>query len=128
MPYKLYACEVSFNRGLCFAAVGQIDACIADFEDADRTRPLDSKADYSRINEALDLVERAPDYCKPFYVSSSNIFKPPEGKIKNAKKVNYLGNSKVVASVDERDGFTGFSGTKLKVGGGLFFSLYISSN
>ncbi|KAJ3411428.1 hypothetical protein HDV05_002210 [Chytridiales sp. JEL 0842] len=119
VPFKLYACEVSYNRGLCFAAVGQVDACMADFDDADRTRPLDSKTDYSRISEALDLGERAPEYCKPFYVPSSLIFRPPEGKIKNTKKVNYLGNSKVVASVDERDGFTGFSGTKLKAEGTL---------
>ncbi|KAJ3191352.1 hypothetical protein HK101_007853 [Irineochytrium annulatum] len=123
LAFKLYACEVSFNRGLCFAAIGQIDAALADFDDALRARPMTpaspespnaASRSHGRIAEAIDLCERAPDYCRPFTVPLECLFKPPAGKVKNTKKVEYLGKSKVVAAADETDGFAGFSGAKLK--------------
>ncbi|KAJ3296063.1 hypothetical protein HDU76_006768, partial [Blyttiomyces sp. JEL0837] len=118
MPYKLFSCEVSFNRGLCFAGVGQVEACMADFDDADRTRPIDGSdkgVDHRRIDEGLDLAERAIDYCRPFEVPLNIVFKPPAGKIKNTGRVDYLGKSKVVAAADDGDNFAGFSGTKIKM-------------
>ncbi|KAJ3108141.1 hypothetical protein HDU97_002053 [Phlyctochytrium planicorne] len=116
LAYKLYACEVSFNRGLCFAAVGQTDAAMADFDDAMRTRPLDGGggADHRRIEEALDLQDRAPDYLRPYDVPANIVYKPPPGKVKNVAQKDYLGKSKVVAAYDGSDGWAGFSGTKLK--------------
>ncbi|KAJ3111962.1 hypothetical protein HDU96_005101 [Phlyctochytrium bullatum] len=120
LAYKLYACEVSFNRGLCFAAVGQIDAAMADFDDAIRTRPLASDTqggkapDHRRMEEAMDLQDRAPDYLRPFDVPNNIVYKPPPGKLKNVEKKEYLGKSKVVAAFDENDGFAGFSGAKIK--------------
>jgi hypothetical protein len=115
LTYKLYASDIHFNRGLCFAALGQPDACMADFDDAEKTKPLDSKVDYSRIDEGLELGEKAATYCKPFEISSNCIFRPPAGKLKNTDRIDYLGKSKVIASSKKNDGFSGFSGTQLKV-------------
>ncbi|KAI9366180.1 hypothetical protein DFJ73DRAFT_807399 [Zopfochytrium polystomum] len=115
LAYKLYAAEVSFNRGLCFMTVGQTDAGMADFDDASRTKPLDGgNGDYGRIAEALDLGPRAAQYCRPFEVPNKVIFKPPAAKLKNTKKVDYLGRGRVVATADESDTFAGFSGSRLK--------------
>ncbi|KAJ3081446.1 hypothetical protein HK102_002334, partial [Quaeritorhiza haematococci] len=112
---KLYACEVAFNRGLCFLQLQQIEAGLAEIEDAARTRPNDKAAgDMARISEALEFGEAAPNYVEPFSVPSNVIYRPPESKIKNSKKVDYLGKSKVVAAVDEKDTYTGFSGKQLK--------------
>jgi hypothetical protein len=40
------------------------------------------------------------------------LFKPPQLKIKNVGKVDYMGKSQVIASVDNQDNFVGFVGPK----------------
>ncbi|KAI9346457.1 hypothetical protein BDR26DRAFT_855616 [Obelidium mucronatum] len=118
LPHKLYSFEISFNRGLCFSAKGNLDAAIADFDDADRSHPTssgDRQFLEEKIDQAVDLGERAVDYVTVFELDYSKaIFKPKEEKVKNTKRVNYLGNSKVVAGADDRDAFAGFSGTLVK--------------
>ncbi|KAJ1548598.1 hypothetical protein HK405_002141 [Cladochytrium tenue] len=119
LPHKLFSAEISYNRGLCFAAMNMEEAAVADFDDAMRTRPLEEalKPRYARIEEALDLGARAPSYCPPFEVPPTMMFKPPEAKLKNIKKKEYIGKSYVVASVDSSDDFAGFSGTLVKCHG-----------
>ncbi|KAJ1563402.1 hypothetical protein HK405_002164, partial [Cladochytrium tenue] len=118
LPYKLFSAEISFNRGLCFAAMGLEEAALADFDDARRTRPLDAGqgSRYARIEEALDLGARAPTYCRPYEVRLDIMFRPPEAKIKNIKKKQYIGgNSYVVASTDPSDNLPYFTGTVLRM-------------
>ncbi|TPX64712.1 hypothetical protein CcCBS67573_g08335 [Chytriomyces confervae] len=117
MAHKLHAFEIAFNRGLCYSANGKMDAAIADFDDADRMHPStgDKLALEEKIDQAVDLGDRAVDYVNVFEMDYSKaVFKPSEEKVKNAKRVNYLGTSKVVAGVDETDAFAGFSGTLVK--------------
>ncbi|KAJ3230187.1 Neutrophil cytosol factor 2 [Chytriomyces hyalinus] len=117
MAHKLHAFEIAFNRGLCYSANGKMDAAIADFDDADRMHPStgDKLALEEKIDQAVDLGDRAVDYVNVFEMDYSKaVFKPSEEKVKNAKRVNYLGSSKVVAGVDETDAFAGFSGTLVK--------------
>ncbi|KAJ3030257.1 UNVERIFIED_CONTAM: hypothetical protein HDU68_009654 [Siphonaria sp. JEL0065] len=118
LNHKLYSFEISFNRGLCFSAKGNMDAAIADFDDADRSHPTtsgDRQFLEEKIDQAVDLGDRAVDYVTIYNVDfGKTIFKPNEEKVKNTKRVNYLGTSKVVAGADDRDAFAGFSGTLVK--------------
>ncbi|TPX73573.1 hypothetical protein CcCBS67573_g05152 [Chytriomyces confervae] len=122
MAHKLHAFEIAFNRGLCYSAKGNMDAAITDFDDADRLHPSsgDKLALEEKIDQAVDLGERAVDYVNVYEMDYGKaVFKPSEEKVKNAKRVNYLGVSKVVAGVDETDAFAGFSGTLVKSQKGL---------
>ncbi|KAJ3154896.1 hypothetical protein HDU86_004601, partial [Geranomyces michiganensis] len=120
LAFKLFACEVSFNRGLCLAAMGQMDDAYRDFEDAARSRPPPSSQDggsedFRNIDEALKLGDRAPEYLGPYAVSPDSIYRPPGGRVKNSEKRDYIGKAKVVASVEATDNYAGFSGRELKM-------------
>ena len=46
------------------------------------------------------------------------IYRPPEGKLKNVKTKNYLGEPTLIAVVDPGDAFVGFTGAEqMKVNG-----------
>jgi hypothetical protein len=49
-----------------------------------------------------------------FSVPVGVIYRPSEAKIKNAQKKDYLGEAKLIAATDARDGFTGFTGAEIK--------------
>jgi hypothetical protein len=49
-----------------------------------------------------------------FSVPVGSIFRPSEAKIKNARKKDYLGEAKLIAAVDAKDEFTGFTGAEVK--------------
>ncbi|KAI9088523.1 hypothetical protein DFS34DRAFT_717945 [Phlyctochytrium arcticum] len=115
LSYKLLSCEVSFNRGLCLAALGQMDAAYKDFDDALRSRPSDSSGDFRNIEDAVQMGEEAPDRLGPYAVPPDLVYRPPKGKVKNSDKKDYIGKAKVVASVEATDNYAGFSGRELKL-------------
>ena len=49
-----------------------------------------------------------------FSVPVGVIYRPSEAKIKNAQKKDYLGQAKLIAATDAKDGFTGFTGAEIK--------------
>ena len=49
-----------------------------------------------------------------FSVPVGAIYRPSEAKIKNAQKKDYLGEAKLIAATDAKDGFTGFTGAEIK--------------
>jgi hypothetical protein len=49
-----------------------------------------------------------------FSVPVGEIYRPSEAKIKNAQKKDYLGEAKLIAATDAKDGFTGFTGAEIK--------------
>ena len=49
-----------------------------------------------------------------FSVPVGVIYRPSEAKIKNAQKKDYLGEAKLIAATDAKDGFTGFTGAEIK--------------
>ncbi|KAJ3213150.1 hypothetical protein HDU67_003237 [Dinochytrium kinnereticum] len=114
LEFKLYACEVTYNRGLCFVALKQVEVALVDFDDAMRKRPLDTRADYGRIEKALLYAEKCAKYCNPFEVPLRGVYKPHPEKVRNAEKVDYLGKALVVAAVDRTDKISGFKESKLR--------------
>ncbi|KAJ3345049.1 hypothetical protein HDU83_004469 [Entophlyctis luteolus] len=119
LAHKLYAYQISFNRGLTYSALNKINASISDFDEADNTFCGGNDADqtllHDRIDQAVDLGKRACDYVGVYSVDyKTAIYKPAADKVENMKKVDYLGQSKVVAGADSRDAYAGFSGTLVK--------------
>ncbi|KAJ3020781.1 hypothetical protein HKX48_000232 [Thoreauomyces humboldtii] len=117
LSFKLFSCEVSFNRGLCLAAMGQVDEAYKDFDDASRSRPPSSESteDFRNIDEAMKLGDRAPEFLGPYAVAPDCVYRPPTGRVKNIDFKDYMGKAKVVASVEATDNYAGFSGRELKM-------------
>ncbi|KAJ3046065.1 hypothetical protein HDV00_003815 [Rhizophlyctis rosea] len=113
LNYKLYACEVHFNRGLAWAAVGDWYRARQDLETAMREKPDDEE--FRIMDEAIKLGDRAPEFLPPFEVPRDLVYRPPDGKMKNSQKKDFLGTAKVVASIEATDTFAGFSGKQLKM-------------
>ncbi|KAL7751314.1 hypothetical protein RI367_003174 [Sorochytrium milnesiophthora] len=103
MEYKLYSCEVLYNRALVYFQLGDDQSAMADLAEASNAKQL---PEHAQIDEAIAY---RGDACQIFQVPANLIFKPPPEKVKNAGKKDYLGNSKVVAAVDASDNFATFN-------------------
>jgi hypothetical protein len=95
LDFKLYSCQVLFNRGLCYIELGEMDLGMTDLWRA--TREKQTKA-HDILDQALQ--DRGQD-CTVFTVPYGVLYRPPESKVKNSKKKDYLGSSKVIAAIDE---------------------------
>ncbi|KAF9116020.1 hypothetical protein BGX27_005253 [Mortierella sp. AM989] len=104
LDFKLYSCQVLFNRALCYIELGEMDLGMTDMWRA--TREKQTKA-HDMLDQALR--DKGQD-CTVFTVPQGVLYRPAESKVKNSKKKDYLGNSKVIAAVDAKDDFAGFKG------------------
>ncbi|KAF9962430.1 hypothetical protein BGZ70_008040, partial [Mortierella alpina] len=104
LDFKLYSCQVLYNRALCYIEVGELDLGMTDLWRA--TREKQTK-DHDLLDQALR--DKGQD-CTVFTVPQGVLYRPPESKVKNSKKKDYLGNSKVIAAIDATDSFAGFQG------------------
>lgn len=83
--------------------------------------------DHSVINEAygdrgnvgqIPFVSLASTYRRyvqgyiVFSIPVGVLYRPSEGKLKNIKTKDYLGTAKLIAATDQRDAFTGFTGSE----------------
>jgi hypothetical protein len=72
-------------------------------------KPLEIKQRYL-LNKNLLKIKGYTVFSVPVGV----IYRPSEAKIKNAQKKDYLGQAKLIAATDAKDGFTGFTGAEIK--------------
>ncbi|KAI8055889.1 hypothetical protein BDF22DRAFT_653603 [Syncephalis plumigaleata] len=105
LDYKLYSCEVLFNRGVCYMQLNEDELGRKDFETARREKQL---PDHARVDLA---ISRGWETQPIFKLPRGKLFRPDESKLKNSKKVDYLGKAKLIASHNAQDTDTGFSGT-----------------
>ncbi|KAI9820276.1 MAG: hypothetical protein M1827_005898 [Pycnora praestabilis] len=108
LKFKLYSCEVLFNRGLCYIYLQQKDAGLQDFSYAVKEKVVD---DHNVIDEAIK--EEAEGYTV-FSIPVGVVFRPNEAKVKNLKTKDYLGKARLVAASDRNNAFTGFTGSEVK--------------
>ncbi|KAL5343845.1 hypothetical protein BJX70DRAFT_393267 [Aspergillus crustosus] len=92
LKFRLYSCEVLFNRGLCYIYLQQIGQGLQDLEYASKEKVT---PDHDVINDAIR--ERAEGYTV-FSIPVGVIYRPNEAKVKNLKSKDYLGKSRVVAT------------------------------
>eukprot|EP00842_Homolaphlyctis_polyrhiza_P003981 jgi/Hompol1/4584/HPOL_001906-RA len=113
MPHQVFACHVIFNIALCHIQLDDPDRGLRYIEEARKAIPPEGSKyspDVSDIEEAARVGTGAIQVCLPYEVPADLIFRPQEENVKNTRKVDYLGQSKVVAGVDSADNYTGFSG------------------
>ncbi|KAK6536359.1 hypothetical protein TWF281_000598 [Arthrobotrys megalospora] len=112
LKFCLYSCEVLFNRGLCrlYSSNG-----VDDEEHRNGMEDLGFAAKEKQI-EAHDVIDEAiaegADRFTVFSVPAGTLFRPSGIKMKNYKTKDYLGEARVVASVDSSNMHTGFDGVE----------------
>ena len=108
LKFRLYSCEVLFNRGLCYIYLQQDAAGMQDFEYAVKEKMTQ---DHDVINDAIR--ERAEGYTV-FSIPVGVIYRPNEAKVKNLKAKDYLGKARLVAASDRNNTGVGFQGSDRK--------------
>lgn len=108
LKFKLFSCEVLFNRGLCYVYAGQLDQGMQDLEFAAKEKQVE---DHNVIDDAIR--EKADGYTV-FSVGVGVLYRPNESKVRNVKTKDYLGKARLVAASDAGNAFTGFSGAVVK--------------
>lgn len=124
LKFRLYSCEVLFNRGLCSIYDGNIDEGMNDLEYASKEIQVE---DHNVIIDAI--AEQAEVSCPTlpsglvltysqgytvFSVPIGIVYRPNEAKVRNVKAKDYLGKARLVAAADRADAFTGFTGSEVK--------------
>ena len=95
LKFKLYSCEVLFNRGLCYIYLQQKDAGMQDLIFASREKRM---PDHDVIDEAIK--EQAEGYTV-FSIPVGIVYRPNEAKVKNLKTKDYLGKARLVMAQDQ---------------------------
>ncbi|KAJ9299899.1 hypothetical protein DTO271G3_2783 [Paecilomyces variotii] len=108
LKFKLFSCEVLFNRGLCYIYLQQEAPGLQDLEYAAKEKVT---PDHNVIDEAIR--EKAEGYTV-FSIPVGVVYRPNDAKVKNLKTKDYLGKAKLVAAADRNNAFTGFQGSELK--------------
>ncbi|KAI1333688.1 tetratricopeptide [Xylariaceae sp. FL0016] len=109
--FKLYSCEVLFNRGLCYIYLQQKDAGLQDLNYAVKEKVVE---DHNVIDEAIR--EEAEGYTV-FSIPVGVVYRPNDAKVRNLKTKDYLGKARLVAASDRSNAFTGFAGSEIKNAG-----------
>ncbi|KKK23064.1 hypothetical protein AOCH_005449 [Aspergillus ochraceoroseus] len=92
LKFRLYSCEVLFNRGLCYIYLRQMGPGMQDLEYAAKEKVT---PDHDVINDAIR--EKAEGYTV-FSIPVGVVYRPNQAKVKNLKTKDYLGKSRVVAA------------------------------
>ncbi|KAE8365192.1 hypothetical protein BDV27DRAFT_127260 [Aspergillus caelatus] len=94
LKFRLYSCEVLFNRGLCYIYLQQLGPGIQDLEYAAKEKVT---PDHGVIDDAIR--ERAEGYTV-FSIPVGVLYRPNEAKVKNLKTKDYLGKARLIAASD----------------------------
>ncbi|KAK4124016.1 hypothetical protein N657DRAFT_438339 [Parathielavia appendiculata] len=105
--FKLYSCEVLFNRGLCYIYLEQMEAGMQDLQYAVKEKVVE---DHNVIDDAIR--DEAKGYTV-FSIPVGVVYRPNEAKVRNLQQKDYLGKARLVAASDRSNAFTGFAGTEL---------------
>ncbi|KAI6784747.1 Neutrophil cytosol factor-like protein [Emericellopsis cladophorae] len=106
--FKLYSCEVLFNRGLCYIYLQQKEPGMQDLTYAVKEKVVE---DHNVIDEAIQ--DEADGYTV-FSIPVGVVYRPNEAKVRNLKTKDYLGKARLVAASDRTNAFTGFAGSEIK--------------
>lgn len=92
LKFRLYSCEVLFNRGLCYIYLHQAEPGMRDLVYASQEKLT---ADHGVIDEAIR--ENAEGYTV-FSIPVGVVYRPNEAKVRNLKAIDYLGKSRLIAA------------------------------
>ncbi|RMZ92326.1 hypothetical protein DV736_g414, partial [Chaetothyriales sp. CBS 134916] len=97
LKFKLYSCEVLFNRGLCYIYLQQDAAGMQDFAYAQKEKMTPDHDGYTVFSIPVGVV-----------------YRPNDAKVKNLKTKDYLGKARLIATANQQNTSTGFAGAERK--------------
>ncbi|GCB25028.1 neutrophil cytosol factor 2 [Aspergillus awamori] len=92
LKFRLFSCEVLFNRGLCYIYLQQMGPGMQDLQYASKEKVT---PDHDVIDDAIR--EQAAGYTV-FSIPVGVVYRPNEAKVKNLKAKDYLGKSRLIAA------------------------------
>ena len=119
LKFRLYSCEVLFNRGLCYIYLQQKEAGMVDLTYAAREKVVQETHDVidEAIREEAEVNFRHQGHTSRvaydsqgytvFSIPVGVIYRPNAAKVKNLKSKNYLGKARLIAASDQKPTFAG---------------------
>ncbi|KAL9126045.1 MAG: hypothetical protein Q9217_004846 [Psora testacea] len=112
LKYKLYSCEVLFNRGLCYIYLTKKETGMADLNYAAQEKQT---PEHDVIDEAIhegaevsldghedkiaEMLINIQDFTV-FSIGVGIVYRPNSAKVKNLKAKDYLGKARLIATAD----------------------------
>ncbi|XP_067391280.1 neutrophil cytosol factor 2 [Emydura macquarii macquarii] len=105
LQFRLFACEVLYNIALLYAK-------LEDWRKAEEhlTLAMSMKTEprHNKIDRAMEAILKHKLF-EPVAIPPGKLFKPNEKHVAQLEKKDYLGKATVVASVVDKDNFSGFA-------------------
>ncbi|NXU69952.1 NCF2 factor, partial [Horornis vulcanius] len=105
LHYRLFACEILCNIALVYATM-------ENWEKAEEHLTLaismKSEPQHHKIDRAMEAILKQK-HCELVAIPAGKLFRPNEKQVAQLEKKDYLGKAMVVASVVDKDDFSGFA-------------------
>ncbi|NXK34036.1 NCF2 factor, partial [Piprites chloris] len=105
LHYRLFACEILYNIALVYATM-------ENWEKAEEyltlAMSMKSEPQHNKIDRAMEAILKQK-LCELVVIPVGKLFRPNEKQVAQLEKKDYLGKAMVVASVVDKDSFSGFA-------------------
>ncbi|NWV57173.1 NCF2 factor, partial [Daphoenositta chrysoptera] len=113
LRHRLFACEVLYNIALVYATMENWEKAE---EHLTLAMSMKSEPQHNRIDRAMEAillhdfsVPQKQKLCELVAIPVGKLFRPNEKQVAQLEKKDYLGKAMVVASVVDKDDFSGFA-------------------
>ncbi|NXT64819.1 NCF2 factor, partial [Chaetops frenatus] len=105
LRYRLFACEILYNIALVYATMENWEKAE---EHLTLAMSMKSEPQHNKINRAMEAILKQK-LCELVAIPAGKLFRPNEKQVAQLEKKDYLGKAMVVASVVDKDDFSGFA-------------------
>ncbi|NWH33999.1 NCF2 factor, partial [Chloropsis hardwickii] len=105
LRYRLFACEILCNIALVYATTENWEKAE---EHLTLALSMKSEPQHNKIDRAMEAILKQK-LCDLVAIPAGKLFRPNEKQVAQLEKKDYLGKAMVVASVVDKDDFSGFA-------------------
>ncbi|NWR29429.1 NCF2 factor, partial [Tachuris rubrigastra] len=105
LRYRLFACEILYNIALVYATMKNWEKAE---EHLTLAMSMKSEPQHNKIDRAMEAILKQK-LCELVAIPVGKLFRPNEKQVAQLEKKDYLGKAMVVASVVDKDNFSGFA-------------------
>ncbi|NXK97016.1 NCF2 factor, partial [Formicarius rufipectus] len=105
LRYRLFACEILYNIALVYATMENWEKAE---EHLTLAMSMKSEPQHNKIDRAMEAILKQK-LCELVAIPVGKLFRPNEKQVAQLEKKDYLGKAMVVASVVDKDSFSGFA-------------------
>ncbi|KAI1236585.1 hypothetical protein IHE44_0014838 [Lamprotornis superbus] len=105
LRYRLFACEILYNIALVYATTENWEKAE---EHLSLAISMKSEPQHNKIDRAMEAILKQK-LCELVAIPAGKLFRPNEKQVAQLEKKDYLGKAMVVASVVDKDDFSGFA-------------------